>query len=87
LSPDRRSLLKWTSALARQALVWSGNCHAQPQRQTEAASGQQEVGDLRKGMFSFMLASERFSTAELVRLGVDASRAGFHVPSTSDGTG
>lgn len=43
------------------------------------------VGEgLRRRMFSYMLASEQFPTTELVRLGGLASKAGFHVLSTSD---
>jgi alkanesulfonate monooxygenase SsuD/methylene tetrahydromethanopterin reductase-like flavin-dependent oxidoreductase (luciferase family) len=76
VSPDRRSLLKWTGALA--------TGHAQTSGQTEAPSVPQEIGVLRKGMFSYMLASEQFPTPELLRLGAHASRAGFHVLSTSD---
>ena len=84
VSPDRRSLLKWTGALAGATGIGLATGHAQPPRQTEAASAQQEIGALRKGMFSYMLASEQFPTPELLRLGAHASRAGFHVLSTSD---
>ena len=84
VSPDRRSLLKWTGALAGATGIGVATGHAQPPRQTEAAPAQQEIGALRKGMFSYMLASEQFPTPELLRLGAHASRAGFHLLSTSD---
>jgi F420-dependent hydroxymycolic acid dehydrogenase len=84
LPPDRRSLLKWTGALAGATGLGMSAGNGQSARQNEAASAQQEVGALRKGMFSFMLASEQFTTPELLRLGAQASRAGFHVLSTSD---
>ena len=84
MSPDRRSLLKWTGALAGASGLGMATGHAEPPRQTEAAPVQQEIGALRKGMFSYMLASEQFPTPELLRIGAHASRAGFHVLSTSD---
>jgi TAT-translocated FGD2 family F420-dependent dehydrogenase len=76
LSADRRSLLKWTSLLAGATGLGFASAQAQ--------TSQREVGGLRKGMFSFMLASEQFPTAELVQLGALASRAGFQVLSSSD---
>jgi TAT-translocated FGD2 family F420-dependent dehydrogenase len=82
--PARRSVLKWTGALAGATGIGLAAARAQPVQRTEAASGPQEVGGLRKGMFSYMLASEQFPTTELVRLGAHASQAGFHVLSTSD---
>jgi F420-dependent hydroxymycolic acid dehydrogenase len=84
LSADRRRLLKWTGALAGATGVSLATGHAQPPRQSAPASGQPEVGGLRKFMLSYMLASEQFPTTELVRLGAHASRAGFPVLSTSD---
>ena len=84
LAPNRRSLLRWTSAVAGAAGLGMGSARAQPARQPEPASGQQEVGGLRKGMMSFMLASEQFATPDLLRIGAHASRAGFQVLSTSD---
>ena len=84
VSPDRRSLLKWTGALAGATGIGMATGHAQTPGQTEAPSVPQEIGALRKGMFSYMLASEQFPTPELLRLGAHASRAGFHVLSTSD---
>jgi F420-dependent hydroxymycolic acid dehydrogenase len=84
LSADRRRLLKWTGALAGATGVSLATGHAQPPRQSAPASGQSEVGGLRKFMLSYMLASEQFPTTELVRLGAHASRAGFPVLSTSD---
>lgn len=95
-APDRRNLLKWTGALAGATGLGlaSGNAQspypvqsshpAQPSHPAQAASSPLEVGGLRKGMLSFMLASEQFPTSELVRLGAHASKAGFHVLSTSD---
>jgi F420-dependent hydroxymycolic acid dehydrogenase len=84
LSPDRRSLLKWTSALAGATGSGLTTGHAQPPRQAETSPGPHEVGGLRKGMFSYMLAHEQFPVPELVRLGALASRSGFQVLSTSD---
>ncbi len=81
----RRNLLKWTSALAGATGIGLATGRAQtPPRQVGAAPAQPTVDGLRKGMFSFMLASEQFSTPELIRLGTQASRAGFDVLSTSD---
>lgn len=92
VEPDRRGLLKLSSALA--AATGLGitaatgldiaAAHGQQPKQTQPATGAREVGGLRKGMFSFMLASEQFRTPELIRLGSLASRAGFQVLSTSD---
>ena len=84
MAPDRRSLLKWTGAPAGATGLGLATGLAQPQHQAEATPAEQEVGALRKGMFSYMLASEQFPTTELVRLGAHSSRAGFHVLSTSD---
>ena len=84
LVPARRSLLKWTGALAGASGIGLTAAQAQSVRHTEAAAGSPEVGGLRKGMFSYMLASEQFPTVELVKLGAHASRAGFNVLSTSD---
>ena len=83
-STARRNVLKWTSAFAGATGLGLAATRAQPHRQPEPASVQPEVGGLRKGMFSFMLASEQFPTTELIRLGVHASKAGFSVLSTSD---
>ena len=83
LFPARRNLLKWTGALAGATGIGLAAAHAQPAAAVTAA-GAREVGGLRKGMFSYMLASEQFPTAELVKLGAHASRAGFQVLSTSD---
>jgi TAT-translocated FGD2 family F420-dependent dehydrogenase len=80
----RRNLLKWTGAVAGATGLGLATGRAQPPRQSEAASAQPDTGGLRKGMFSFMLASEQFRTPELIRLGAHASRAGFSVLSTSD---
>jgi F420-dependent hydroxymycolic acid dehydrogenase len=80
LSPDRRSLLLWTTLMASAAGLGVSSAQAQ---QT-GPSGQQEVGGLRKGMLSFMLAHEQFPVPELVQLGALASKSGFHVLSTSD---
>ncbi|MFL5335821.1 MAG: LLM class flavin-dependent oxidoreductase, partial [Geminicoccaceae bacterium] len=84
LAPDRRNLLKWTSAVAGATGLGLTAGRAETPRQATAASSQREVGGLRKGMFSFMLASEQFPTTELIRLGAHASKAGFPVLSTSD---
>ena len=83
LFPARRNLLKWTGAVAGATGLGLTAAHAQPTTVT-APTGAREVGGLRKGMFSYMLASEQFPTAELVKLGAQASRAGFQVLSTSD---
>jgi hypothetical protein len=75
--PNRRSLLKWSGALAGATGIGLAAGQAQPPGQAATSSAQQqEVGGLRKGMFSFMLASEQFRTPELLRLGAHASRAG-----------
>ncbi len=85
LAPDRRSLLRWTSALAGAAGVGLTAAHAQsPAPRSETTPGPLEVGGLRKGMFSYMLAHEQFPVPDLVRFGALASRAGFQVLSTSD---
>ncbi len=68
LSADRRSLLKWTGALAGATGVGLVTAQAQPPRRPEATTGPPEVGGLRKGMFSYMLAHEQFPIPELVRL-------------------
>ena len=74
--PDRRKLLKLSGALAGAAGLGIAAAHAQQQST--------QLPAMRKGMFSFMLASEQFTTTELLRLGAQASRAGFDVLSTSD---
>jgi hypothetical protein len=85
VAADRRSLLRWTGALAGATGMGLSAGWAQPPRQSEAASsqpeirGKKEIGGLRKGMFSFMLASEQFSTPDIIRLGARASRAGLVV--------
>nr|WP_294545807.1 TIGR03557 family F420-dependent LLM class oxidoreductase [uncultured Rhodopila sp.] len=79
-SPVRRSLLKWTALAAGAAGLGVGSARAQQTEQTTP----REVGGLRKGMFSFMLAHEQFPVPELVQLGALASRSGFQVLSTSD---
>ena len=73
--PDRRGLLMATGALAGAGLAW---------RSARAQPAQREVGGLRKGMFSYMLAHEQFPTAELMKLGSLASKSGFQVLSNSD---
>ncbi len=77
-SPDRRKLLKLSALAAGAAGLGVGPAGAQQQ------SVQRDVGGLRKGMFSFMLAHEQFSVPELLQLGALASRSGFQVLSTSD---
>jgi TAT-translocated FGD2 family F420-dependent dehydrogenase len=79
-SPVRRSLLKWSAFAAGAAGLGIGSARAQQTGQP----AQREVGGLRKGMFSFMLAHEQFPVPELVQLGALASRSGFQVLSTSD---
>ena len=80
-APDRRSLLKWTSALAGAA----GIGMASAKGQTPAPSaGPREVGGLRRGLFSYTLAHEQFPVPELVRIGALASKSGFQVLATSD---
>jgi F420-dependent hydroxymycolic acid dehydrogenase len=80
----RRNLLKWTGAVAGATGLGLATGRAQPPRHPEPASAQPDTGGLRKGTFSFMLASEQFRTPELLRLGAHASKAGFSVLSTSD---
>jgi TAT-translocated FGD2 family F420-dependent dehydrogenase len=95
LPANRRSVLKWTSALAGAAASLAARPDAAqaqtpqsqaPERTADPGSNDsaREVGGLRKGMFSFMLAHEQFAVPELVRLGALASRSGFHMLSTSD---
>jgi TAT-translocated FGD2 family F420-dependent dehydrogenase len=80
LSPDRRSLLFWATVMASAASLGASPAQAQPAGRSEP----QEIGGLRKGMFSFMLAHEQFPVPELVELGALASKSGFQVLSTSD---
>jgi F420-dependent hydroxymycolic acid dehydrogenase len=84
LTPDRRRLLKLTGAMAGVSGAGLAAGQAQPARRAETSHGQQQVGGLRKGMFSYMLAHEQFPVPELVRLGSLASRSGFQVLSSSD---
>lgn len=85
LVPDRRELLRWTSMLAGASAAGLASANAQtPPHHAVSQSGAAEVGGLRKGMISFMLAHEQFTVPHLVELGALASRAGFHVLSTSD---
>lgn len=84
---DRRSLLRWGGAAASAVGFGIGPAQAQTGRvtaSTGALGGPAEVGGLRKGMFSYMLAHEQFPVPDLVRVGAMASRAGFEVLSTSD---
>jgi TAT-translocated FGD2 family F420-dependent dehydrogenase len=83
-TPDRRSLLKWTSALAGAADVGLTRAQAQSPQHPAPSSDSHAAGGLHKGMFSFMLAHEQFTIPELVRIGSLASRSGFQVLSTSD---
>ncbi len=73
VNPDGRDLLKWTGALAG-ATGASIAPHPQSTKKPEPVPGPRDVGGLRKGMFSYILASEQFPTAELVKLGTLASR-------------
>ena len=84
VTPDRRSLLKMTSALASATAVGLTGAQAQTPHYPEAKPAPHEVGGLRKGMFSFTLAHEQFPVPELVRIGALASRSGFQVLATSD---
>jgi TAT-translocated FGD2 family F420-dependent dehydrogenase len=83
----RRDLLKWTAATAAaSAALGAGMArgeNASPPRDA-ARPADNDVGGLRKGMFSFMLGHEQFPVPEIVELGAAASRAGFQVLSTSD---
>ena len=81
-TPDRRDLLKWTGVLASATTVGLTSARAQPP--AEPTPGPREVGGLRKGMFSYMLAHEQFPAPELLRIGALAARSGFDVLSTSD---
>ncbi len=80
LSADRRSLLKWTSLIAGATGLGLGSARVQ----AAGHAMSREVGGLRKGMLSYMLAHEQFPVPELVELGALASRSGFQVLSTSD---
>ena len=81
---DRRSVLKWTGALAGATTVAMASGHAETTQRAEPSAGPREVGPMRKGMFSFMLGHEQFPVPELVKLGALASRNGFQVLSTSE---
>ena len=72
-NPSRRNLPKWTDALA-DATGASIAPHPRSTKKPEPVPGPRDVGGLRKGMFSYILASEQFPTAELVKLGTLASR-------------
>lgn len=82
-SPDRRDLLKWTTAMAGIGVAHA-EAQVRPAQRAATAPGPQVAGGLRKGMFSYTLAHEQFPIPELVRLGSLASRAGFGVLATSD---
>ncbi|MGD0106928.1 MAG: TIGR03557 family F420-dependent LLM class oxidoreductase, partial [Rhodopila sp.] len=84
IAPDRRSLLKWTTAMASATGMGIAAASGQITQHSEPAAGPREVGGLRKGMFSYMLGHEQFPVPEVVRLGSLASRSGFQVLSTSD---
>jgi TAT-translocated FGD2 family F420-dependent dehydrogenase len=84
LTPDRRSVLKWTSALAGATGAGLATGQAQPVRHAETSPRPHQAGSLRKGMFGYTLAHEQFPVPELVRFGGMASRAGFPVLATSD---
>jgi F420-dependent hydroxymycolic acid dehydrogenase len=87
----RRLLLKAGGLAAGAALgAASGHARAAPAenaptvpRKTGSSPGGSS-GSLRKGMISYMLASEQFSESELVKSGGLAARAGFDVLSMSD---
>ncbi|HEY0184704.1 MAG TPA: TIGR03557 family F420-dependent LLM class oxidoreductase [Rhodopila sp.] len=83
-APARRSLLKWTGALAGVTTAAMTTAQAQTPQRSAPAPAPHEASGLRKGMFSYMLAHEQFTVPELIRLGALASRSGFHVLSTSD---
>jgi F420-dependent hydroxymycolic acid dehydrogenase len=51
---------------------------------TAASHSASRSGALSRGMISFTLSHEQFPVPELVRLGVEAERAGFDLVSTSD---
>lgn len=82
IAADRRNLLKWTGMLAGAAGL--GVTRGQAQPAVQPTGHEQEVGGLRKGMFSYMLAHEQFSVPELVKVGAAASRAGFDAMTSSD---
>src|SRR3954447_6336950 len=89
--PDRRAILKWTTALAGASSVGVAAAGAQTHApgangavRTAASAGQRAVGGLHKGMIGYMLAHEQFPVPDLVRLGAMASQAGFEVLATSD---
>jgi TAT-translocated FGD2 family F420-dependent dehydrogenase len=83
-STDRRDLLKWTAAASAAFGVGIARGHAAAAQRDAARPTNDEVGGLRKGMFSFMLPHEQFPVPEIVDIGAAASRAGFQVLSTSD---
>jgi TAT-translocated FGD2 family F420-dependent dehydrogenase len=92
-STDRRDLLKWTAALSGALGVGAARAQTTPPAAPPVAPSPAapspgpagvQAGGLRKGMFSFMLPHEQFPVPEIVQIGALASRAGFHVLSTSD---
>lgn len=86
ITADRRSLLRWTSALAGTTAAGMAVAQGQPSGMVPRSAGAAatEVGGLRKGMFAYTLAHEQFPVPELVHMGSMASKAGFHVLATSD---
>ncbi|MBN8874559.1 MAG: TIGR03557 family F420-dependent LLM class oxidoreductase [Rhodospirillales bacterium] len=79
LQPDRRDLLRWSSMLAMASGVGGGFATAQA-----APTAKPEVGGLRRNMIGYMLAHEQFPAPEILRIGAQASQAGFDVLATSD---
>ncbi len=85
--PNRRELLKSTSALVTTAGALSSPALAQPlasSTQPSASTAQPGTGLRPTRMVGFMLGHEQFPVPELVELGESAAQAGFGVLATSD---
>lgn len=85
--PGRRNLLKLAAVMATASPL--GVAAAQPASTTTLARPQrneqgQSSGGIGKGRIGYMLAHEQFPVHELVELGNQAARSGFHLLATSD---
>ena len=85
--PGRRTLLKFAAMMASASPL--GVATAQPAATTTLArpqpNEQRPSGDgIGKGLIGYMLAHEQFPVHELVELGNQAAKGGFHLLATSD---
>ncbi|OJW28296.1 MAG: hypothetical protein BGO51_24830 [Rhodospirillales bacterium 69-11] len=83
LQPDRRELLRWSSMLAMASGIGGGIGSAQA-AQSSPQGGASEPASLSKKMIGYMLAHEQFPIGDILRIGKNASQAGFDVLATSD---